>query len=47
MTQCASPSAPWIAEWITNPARLTGHRLSRSGLPSMSTSTRLEAVTSL
>ena len=47
ITQCACGIAPWIAEWITKPARFTGHLVSRTGLPSMSISTRLDAVISL
>ena len=43
MTQCACSIAPWIALWITKPARFTGHFDSRTGLPSTSISTRLEA----
>ena len=48
---CASRSAPastwpWIALWVTKPARLTACSVGRTGRPSMSTATRFEAVTS-
>ena len=47
ITQCALATLPWIALWMTKPARFTGHFDSRTGLPSMSISTRLDAVISL
>ena len=44
-TQARSGRAMWTAEWIVNPAALTRKRFSPSRLPSVSTLTRLDAVT--
>ena len=47
ITQFTSGIEPCSVLWMTKPALFTGHFDSRSGLPSRSMSTRLEAVTSL
>jgi hypothetical protein len=46
ITQWAFGIAAWIAEWITKPARFTGQSAGRTGLPSMSMSSRFEALIS-
>ena len=46
ITACASSRAMWIAEWMVKPAGLVMNGVGSTGLPSMSTLTRLEAVTS-
>jgi hypothetical protein len=46
ITQCAFGTAAWIAEWITKPARFTGHGDGRNELPSRSIRSRFEALIS-
>ena len=47
ITQCASGSVAWIAPWKVKPAGLMGQSLWPMVWPSMSTFTRLDAVTSV